>query len=222
MGNDLPYMPLFVGDFLIAVASWPPERVGAYWLALLYQWEHGTVPAGDARDMALILHTPSVPRARKLWEEIAEKFEMVGPGHFANRRLEHERTKVYLRKETDSNRGKAGAEARWGTRRSSSASRNAQASLGHSSGNSTQTQTQDQDPPNPPAGAGGRLTREERKWAKTTLQDWRRAHRAGFDVCPHSPDSTCSTEIACVGRLIEEKRAEERRGQQRAYEEPVS
>ncbi|MGE3278042.1 MAG: hypothetical protein AB7O67_23265 [Vicinamibacterales bacterium] len=220
MANDLPYIPLFVGDFLIAVASWPPERVGAYWLALLYQWEHGTVPAGDPQDMALVLHTPSVRRARKLWEEIAGKFEMVRPGHFQNRRLEQERAQVYAKQQTDSKRGKAGAEARWGKHRPSNASRNAQASLGHSPGNSTQTQTQDQDPPNPPAGAGGRLTREERKWATTTLREWRHTHRAGFDVCPHSPD-TCGTEIACVGRLVEEKRAEERRGQQRAYEESV-
>ena len=68
--------------------------------------------------------------------------------------------------------------------------------------------------PLPPAVAGAEfafrpITRPERKWAKEAIH-------ANGGICPHrEPDGRdeCATGIFCIGRLVSERRAEEKRGQ---------
>lgn len=151
MGNGLPSLPFFTSDFLIAVATWPTERVGAYCLALFYQWEHGSLPADDASALALILHTTPT-RARKLWSEIASKFQVVN-GLARNLRLEEHRKEVEAKVAKSSDRGTKGARALWHKRRLSDAQASAQAvpqaepKQSVSDGNQNQSQNQNQDPP---------------------------------------------------------------------------
>lgn len=74
--------------------------------------------------------------------------------------------------------------------------------------NQEQEQEQYTDPPNPPLRGGESLpgekdfTRAERTWATDLLRSQGR--------CPHTP--VCRSEYFCIGRLIGEKRDEERRG----------
>lgn len=144
-------MPTFVGDFLVTVSTWPPDRVGAYWLALCYQWEHGGVPASDERELAGVLHA-SRPVARRLWTEIQQKYRQHADGLWWNPRLEEVRIQARKQNALSSERGKKGAAARWGkgamTRMQIDAPSNAQALPEQSPSNSNHThnQNQNQDP----------------------------------------------------------------------------
>lgn len=142
MGNGLPSLPFFTSDFLTAVAAWPTERVGAYCLALFYQWEHGCVPVGDGIALGLILHASPV-RARKLWNEIAGKFHVEGD-EARNVRLEEHRQEVQAMVEASEARGRKGARARWHKHRLSTAQAHTQASGKDSLSNSNQNQNQNQ------------------------------------------------------------------------------
>jgi uncharacterized protein YdaU (DUF1376 family) len=119
MGNGLPSLPFFTSDFLVAVAAWPTERVGAYCLALFYQWEHGSLPVDDAAAMALVFHTQPA-KARKLWAEIAGKFQ-VQDGQARNLRLEEHRQEIEARVAQAKDHGRKGARAKWHKHRLSTA-----------------------------------------------------------------------------------------------------
>lgn len=123
MANELPYVPFFTSDFLIAVLTWPPDRVGAYVLALCYQWEHGGVPADDPQAIAMVLHQPK--GAPALWQAIASKFIRGGDGLWRNLRLEEHRVGAQQRMVDKHTKAVAAANARWSKR---SYSRNAPAS----------------------------------------------------------------------------------------------
>lgn len=222
MPNELPYFPLYTGDIMTAIAAWPVERAGAYFLALCYQWEHGYVPTRDAVELGLVLHV-SAGRARKLWTEIASKFVIDPEGHARNERLENIRAQVRLEIATKSGRGKAGAEGRWGKREQRSS--NAQASPEQSVSNTIQNQTQ-VTPPIPPAARGaaqadlGRVTRSERAEAVKALQEWRRLPENWSKGCPHEP--ACESEEVCIGVVVQRWRLQRADGQQRAIDERLS
>lgn len=150
MGNGLPSLPLYTSDLLTAVAAWPTERVGAYCLALFYQWEHGHVPVDD-ESLALILHAPK-GRARKLWRQIAGKFE-IEHNQARNVRLEEHRKEVEGKVAKSSEHGRKGARAKWHQHRLSTARVDAPAvpeqmpEQSPSSSNQNQSQNQNQDPP---------------------------------------------------------------------------
>jgi len=149
MPNELPYCPLFVGDLMAAVSTWPPDRVGAYMLALLYQWENGGLPADDESELARILHA-SRSVARRLWLEIRSKFVKYTDGLWWNPKMEEVRIEARRQHKAASERGRKGAAKRWGK----GAQVDAQASLKQSLGNANQIQSIEE-PPQPPAGAGG-------------------------------------------------------------------
>lgn len=175
MSNELPYMPTFIGDFMAAVAGWPPDRVGAYWLALMYQWENGGLPADDARELSAILHTSSRSIARRLWSEIAPKFHKRADGRWWNAKAEAVRIEARRQFATASQRGKKGANARWGkgANAQSNAQAYAQALPEHCLSNANQNQNQVQ-PPKPPA-SGGR--RRRRRVSAADLRDQEQADR---------------------------------------------
>lgn len=207
MGNDLPFFPMYAGDFVTAVASWPAERVGAYWLCLLYQWDHGSVPADDLDDLARVMHE-SRSKAQLLWRQIGSKFPKTSVG-YQNIRLEEVRREVIDGVETSSRRGKAGAQARWG-KRSGNAQASTRALPGQSLSNGIQSQSQIQEPPLTPLSGGDRLlalkpiTRGERTWAME-----KRYMQGSVDnaYCLHDP--RCANDESCIGRLVGEKRLEE-------------
>lgn len=129
VGNGLPSLPFFTSDFLTAVAAWPTERVGAYCLALFYQWEHGFVPCDDSTALGFIIHA-SPARARKLWIEIADKFQ-VEHGEARNVRLEEHRIETQAKVNKNKDRSSKGARAMWHKRRLMAAQAHAQAMPKH-------------------------------------------------------------------------------------------
>jgi uncharacterized protein YdaU (DUF1376 family) len=155
MPNELAYMPTFISDFLTAVMGWPTDRVGAYWLALCYQWEQGGLPASDERELAQILHA-SRPTARRLWATIAFKFKPDAKGLWWNAKLEKVRVEARRQAAIASARGKSGAAVRWGKGAHvvpEHSLSNAQALPEQSTSNGNQNQNQVH-PPNPPLSQG--------------------------------------------------------------------
>lgn len=211
MGNELPYMPTFIAEFMAAVQTWPPDRVGAYWLALMFAWEHDGVPADDEKELAAVLHT-SRPIARRLWLEIRHKFRRQSDGRWLNPKQEAVRVQARKQHAALSARGKKGADVRWGRGAngheidaSATATANAQALLGHSLSNGNQNQSQST-PPKPPAGAGGRLTRGDRKKAEDRLKQWfdrERRLRSLESTCPHDLPR-CASWSECIEREASE------------------
>ena len=213
MSNELAYCPFFVADFLVTVASWPADRVGAYALALFYQFEHGGVPADDEEQLALILHS-SRPVARRLWASIRQKFDRRDDGLYWNARMEEVRAEATAQWLKAHERGVKGASARWGKgalakRARSNAQANAQASLEQSPSNANQIQNKNQvQNPQPPSAKGARLsarkiTKAERDRAEQFLANIRR--------CPHNPQ--CESRNFCIGVLVQTWRVQEHAGQ---------
>jgi uncharacterized protein YdaU (DUF1376 family) len=107
----LPHLPLFVGDFLAATATWSGDERAAYLLLLAVQWSSGPLPASP-REIARILGYD--PRAfARLWRRIGVKFQPV-PGGLANPRLEQHRAKALDIRRANHERAKAAAAARYG------------------------------------------------------------------------------------------------------------
>jgi uncharacterized protein YdaU (DUF1376 family) len=165
MSNELAYVPFFVGDFLVAVRYWPPERIGAYTLALFYQVEDGGLPANDEDAIALILHV-SKSNARRLWGEIKHKF-FERDGLWWNAKMETVLIEARRVNDTNITRARRGALARWGkgangnTQARGDGKHSAkhlvmlQASLEQSETDANQIQNQIKNPPNPPSTKGG-------------------------------------------------------------------
>lgn len=148
MSNELDYIPWYVAKFLVAVAFWPPDRVGAYVLALNWQVEHGGIPARNLTELASILHS-SRPKAERLWSEIRHKF-VERDGLWWNLKAEETKASAIVKARTNTNRGKAGAAGRWHKPRLS----DAQALPTHESSNGSKGK-ESTSTPQPPAVAGG-------------------------------------------------------------------
>lgn len=205
MGNELPYMPLFVSDIIVATVTWPPDRVGAYNLCLWHQWEHGGVPADDHDELALVLHAPK-PKALKLWAQICHKFVQRANGLYQNERLECERDFALSQMEKQSQKGKKGAKARWEAARAR-AQADAQVMPEQmptqmpeqSPGNGTYPHTQVRTPQTPLRGASGFTKREAQELRR------HRSQNLSLPACPHE-DARCANEHTCVERLMRESR----------------
>lgn len=172
MPNELPYLPFFVGDFLVTVSTWPVDRVGAYILALFYQFEHGGVPADDDAELARVLHV-SRSQSRRLWAAIQQKgkFHQRADGLWWNQRLEEVRIEARAKVAKASDRGRNGASARWGKGALVQSASNAQAMHKQSLSNGIHIQSKDKErTPQPPADAGGRITRKELQSAERELR----------------------------------------------------
>ena len=206
MSNELPYLPFFVSDFLVTVGTWPAERVGAYTLALFYQFEHGGLPVENESEFARILHV-SRPTARRLWAEISYKFHKRADGLWWNQRLEDVRATARRQMEKATTRAQAGAAARWG-KGANGAQARSQAMLEHSSSNAIQLK-ESTTPPQPPSPRGARPSLR-----KITSQERARAEalRKRCGGCPHEKPKCESVEF-CIGLIVQHWRHEEANGQ---------
>ena len=119
------WMPLYIGDYLSATTRLTTEQHGAYMLLIMDYWKHGSLPNDDA---VLAQITRMTPDAWSNARGILEAFFEVCDKHWKHGRIEKEMAAANSNKEAASNRGKAGAAARWSKKNASSnASSNAQA-----------------------------------------------------------------------------------------------
>jgi len=117
--SKLAYYERFPRDYIADTITLNLEEHGAYTLLLDYQWLHGSVP-GTSRDLASIWKVPPV-KARKLWASIELYFPANKRGQHMNGRMERERVKAEGRIAKASNKGSAGAKARWAKYRAGNA-----------------------------------------------------------------------------------------------------
>lgn len=157
------YVAVWIDRLVAATASWTEEELGAYMRLLLYQAQHGSIPAEPARRARLL--RMSAERAAEIWTELlADKFSASPDGQgLVNPKMaeERERALEHGRKQSERARRRwagrdAAAEPREMPRHSrGSATAEPREVPGHSRGNATQTQTQKEDPPLPPLGGRG-------------------------------------------------------------------
>lgn len=102
------------------------EEAGAYIRLLAWSWGNGPLPLEEMRIARLV--SSSVPRFRRIWNMVGAKWRRTPEG-WVNDRLEKQRQDLEEFTASASNRGKAGAAARWNGRSNGSA--NSQ-SNGHS------------------------------------------------------------------------------------------
>lgn len=93
------------------VAVMSLQERGAYITFLCYCWQEGSLPMDTGR-LAQMVGTPLKPFL-KFWPAVRVCFAE-RDGRYIHRRLEKEREKQELHRQRASDRGKAGAEARWG------------------------------------------------------------------------------------------------------------
>ena len=102
------YIPFFGRDFLAATAGWTAEERGHYVVALVVQWEQGSIPDSLER---LEMMSPGISSA---WAILEAKFPLCGDGRRRNPRMEVHRAKSASLKEARSESGQSGNRKRWG------------------------------------------------------------------------------------------------------------
>ena len=105
------WMPLYVADYLSATSRLTTEQHGAYLLLLMDYWKNGAPPNNDA---VLAQITKLSPDAWSNARTMLQGFFQVSDEHWLHTRVESEMQKANHNKQTNSKRGKAGADARWG------------------------------------------------------------------------------------------------------------
>ena len=111
------WMPLYVADYLSATSRLTTEQHGAYLLLLMDYWKNGAPPNNDA---VLAQITKLSPDAWSNARTMLQGFFQVSDEHWLHTRVESEMQKANHNKQTNSKRGKAGADARWGKKDASS------------------------------------------------------------------------------------------------------
>ncbi len=106
MADNIDWFPLYWQRFLLGTIDMNAEQVGAYFLLLLYEWDHGYVPT----DEAAIRKICRIPR--KNLERVLKKFERIGDKYF-NNTLEEIRREVAEKIAKRSDSGRKAAKARW-------------------------------------------------------------------------------------------------------------
>lgn len=69
--SELPYMPLYTGDFLRISSAWTCEECGAFLKLWIAQWETGRLPTDPAR-LSRIIGGQEV--FERVWEAIGAQF----------------------------------------------------------------------------------------------------------------------------------------------------
>ena len=105
------YIPFFGRDFLAATAGWTAEERGHYVVALIVQWEQGSIPDSLER---LEIVSPGISR---VWAMLAPKFPTCPDGRRRNARMEVHRAKSEALKEARAEAGRAGGEANQANRK---------------------------------------------------------------------------------------------------------
>jgi uncharacterized protein YdaU (DUF1376 family) len=103
-----PAFRFYIQDFLVGTMSFKVEEVGAYLLLLIYQWDHGYVPA-TVNDLC------SIARCKeKTLAKVLTKFRKNDDGSLYNMRLEEERVKQELFNKKQAENGAKGGRPKKG------------------------------------------------------------------------------------------------------------
>ncbi len=111
--NKSPAFQLYASDFYMDTSGWTCTEVGAYFRLLMSEWVNGPLP-NDTEHLARIAQIDH-GNFKKLWRPtIEEKFVPNGNGTLINNRLERVRERQRKYRESQAQKGKYGAEKRWG------------------------------------------------------------------------------------------------------------
>ena len=116
--NDLPWFSMYPADFLVSTAMMTPVQGWAYTQLLMYAWTNGGVP--DDREQCANL--TRCPLTEADWQAIRSRLVVIATpmapamATLSHPRMERERAEATERRRTAVENGKAGAEARWGSK----------------------------------------------------------------------------------------------------------
>ena len=83
--SNPPWMPLYVRDYLADTTHLRTVEHGAYLLLIMHYWQHGGLPAEDARLCRIVKMRPCH------WTEIRPVLEQLfSPGFRSHKRIDHE------------------------------------------------------------------------------------------------------------------------------------
>lgn len=107
--SKVPFMPLWVGDFLAKTLGLDAREAGAYLLLLMAMWTHGGKLPNDTRKLQRVAR---VGRDwPKVWAAIGHYFEADGD-HITNARLREELHKACTKREDNARSGALGGRAK--------------------------------------------------------------------------------------------------------------
>jgi len=116
MKKPTAWMPMYWGDYLRDTGHLSAEEHGVYLLLIAHYWSTGRPLPADDRKLSKMGRVNS-----KRWTAIKStisEFFQVENGAWHHGRIERELIDAYDRKDAAKERGKRGAEARWGDRAS--------------------------------------------------------------------------------------------------------
>lgn len=116
------WMPLYLGAYIADTLRFTTEQHGAYLLIIMDYWRNGPPP--DDNGVLAQITKLSVSRWKAHRPVIAPKFQIAN-GVWKHKRIEHELNRAREMQTILSDRGKAGAAARWGKDSASNATCNA-------------------------------------------------------------------------------------------------
>ncbi len=114
--SELPYFPLYMGDYLADTGSLDTTEHGAYLLIMIEYYKRRRGPAADPKKLAKITKM-SPKRWQKISETILEFFE-IREGRLWQKRAEQEIKNMLQTHEVLSENGRKGAAKRWGKKNS--------------------------------------------------------------------------------------------------------
>ena len=103
MKKKLPFFPLYTSDFVADTQDLTNEEIGAYFRILMYSWGKGKFKLDRIKWIC---------QDDEIWSALKQYFTEE-KGLWFNPRMERERQKALDRYDKMSERGKAGADARW-------------------------------------------------------------------------------------------------------------
>lgn len=110
-----PAFQFYVKEWMSSTKGMPLDVKGAYMDLLAWAWDNGPVPDDAMWRRTFWGVTPSV--SLRIWSMLRTKWVPTDHGGLVNPRLEQQRASLQDFITQQSERGKAGAEARWGKRR---------------------------------------------------------------------------------------------------------
>lgn len=112
--DKLPYMPMWIADYLADTTHLDCRLHGAYLLMLFAYWQKQAPLPDNDRQLAAI--TKSTPHAWRAMRETLAEFFTIQDGHWVHKRVESELSKARETIALAKNRGAAGAQGRWKNR----------------------------------------------------------------------------------------------------------
>ena len=106
-----PAFQFYPADYTIGTKFFTPAERGVYVDCLCHQWDEGSVPGDEPRDMAVVMRC-SEDEARQLWARVSKKFVRGEDGLWRNERLESERRKQLEYRQSKAEAGRRGGLAK--------------------------------------------------------------------------------------------------------------